>query len=106
MIYLEVETIEHQTGAIEFVNRPYMIAVSSITDASEENRKLIIRTQDGRRFECIGCLDLIIGQLENHDYLAEIQNLQEAIDGIGTLLAKALYKVQEYRSEDSARPVC
>ena len=106
MIYLEVETIEYQSGAVENVNRPYMISVSLITDAFEEGGKLIVRTQDGRRFECVGCLDSIVGQLENDDYKLELQTLQDAIDEIGSLLGKALYKFQEYRSENLTRPVC
>tara|TARA_R110000824_G_scaffold8560_1_gene38791 strand:+ start:108 stop:428 length:321 start_codon:yes stop_codon:yes gene_type:complete len=106
MIYLEVKTIEHQTGAVENVNRPYMIPVSLITDAFEDGGKLIVRTQDGRRFECRGCLDSIVGQLEAQDYTGQIVDLMAALDGVGDVLGKALYKFQEYRSEDLTRPVC
>ena len=106
MIYLEVETIEHQTGATENVKRPYMIPVSLITDAFEEGGKLIVRTQDGRRFQCMGCLDSIVGQLEAQDYTGQIVDVLAALDGVGEVLGKALYKLQEYRSEDIGRPVC
>lgn len=84
----------------------YLVSKHQIAHASEIKGALCVVLTDGRKLFCAGVLDSIIGQLEAQDYTAQIEDLISALDGIGQVLGKALYKFQEYRSEDLTRPVC
>tara|TARA_R110000824_G_scaffold257525_1_gene446487 strand:+ start:209 stop:529 length:321 start_codon:yes stop_codon:yes gene_type:complete len=106
MIYLNVRYIENPSGTIEQVRSEYLVSKHQIAHAAEVMGDLCVVLTNGRILFCEGVLDSIIGQLENDDYKLELETLQDAIDEIGLLLGKALYKFQEYRSEDLTRPVC
>jgi len=113
MILLQCEYLRPEDGSIEEHRSEYLIPKSQISSISQIdfqpyglNPCLKVECVDGSILYCRGVLDSIIGQLENDDYKLELETLQDAIDEIGSLLGKALYKFQEYRSEDLTRPVC
>ena len=106
MIYLRVNHIKNPSGTIDNIDAEYLVSKHQIAHAAEVMGDLCVVLTNGRILFCEGVLDSIIGQLENDDYKLELETLQDAIDEIGLLLGKALYKFQEYRSEDSTRPVC
>ena len=113
MILLQCEYIDNGEQGIEKHKAEYLIPESQIRCISGINLEpyklspcLKVECVDGSILFCRSVIDSIIGQLENDDYKLELQTLLEAIDGIGMVLGKALYKMQEYRSEDLSRPVC
>ena len=113
MILLQCEYFDNGKDGIEEHRTEYLIPRSQIRCISQIELAaynlgpcLKVECVDGSILFCRGVIDSIIGQLENDDYKLELQTLQESIDAIGMALRKALYKMQEYRSEDSTRPVC
>jgi hypothetical protein len=113
MILLQCEYLSSEDGAIEEHRSEYLIPKGQISSISQIdfqpyglNPCLKVECVDGSILYCRGVLDSIIGQLESNDHTAQIEDLMAALDGIGEVLGKALYKFQEYRSEDLTRPVC
>ena len=113
MILFQCELLGDGQGGIEEHKTECLIPQSQIRSIMQMDSEsfginpcLRVECVDGSILFCRGVIDSIIGQLEYDDYKSELQTLLEAIDGIGMVLGKALYKMQEYRSEDMSRPVC